>query len=180
MEENRGTESVPAARKDFRQKSRERLENVMVLQLPLAPSLPACSCEEPIQRTIPSWDHLLKPWSWLDETVASAVPLEEGCAGCASRCKKLGHSSVQWQGKLFQVQIDQGHWDWVDRELTELLHGELEVKGLPTVLDSDVLYLFRSRAAKEVEPYDLKTRKEAVKIILHRFPSDLSSCSGRQ
>jgi len=53
MEENRGTESVPAARKDFRRKNLESLENVMVLLLPLAPSLTACSCGESIQWRIP-------------------------------------------------------------------------------------------------------------------------------
>ena len=44
---------MPAARKDFREKSLESLENVMVLLLPLAPSLPACSCGESVQRRIP-------------------------------------------------------------------------------------------------------------------------------
>lgn len=55
-----------------------------------------------------------------------------------------------------------------------------EVGGLPEMLDGDVPYLFRSWTALEAELYDLKTEKEEAKIILQRFPCDLSDHSGRQ
>ena len=70
---------------------------------------------------------------------------------------------MQWQGKLVQVQINQGHWDGIERELTELLHGELEVKGLPATPGVDVPYLVTSRAAMRVEPYDPTTKKRGGK-----------------
>lgn len=102
---------MPAARKDFREKNLESLENVMVLPLPLAPSLPACSCGEPVQRRIPRLGASAKALVLVYRDRGKCSPIGGRCAGCASWYKRLGSSSTQWKGNLVQVLIDKKHWD---------------------------------------------------------------------
>lgn len=78
------------------EKSLDILEYVLML---VAPSLLHCGCKDLVQGQFLVWKFLLKPWScFVEESMVSMVPLEH--VGYVSWFRRLGHFSVQWQGKL--------------------------------------------------------------------------------
>lgn len=161
---------MPAARRDFWEKSLESLENVMVLSCSL---LPAAGRSQSGGGSL-HWEHLLNPCSWFADTTANTDSLEEEncgtkfwgallCSGWGSWSRvRLGKDTeAEFRGSSLRCYMVNERWGGYQQSW---------VSVSPTWWCQE----------QQMKYNHMTTKKEKTKVTLQRFPPDLSDGSGRQ